>query len=306
MPSRRSAPAKSVVGEALPIYPIDHLSYSTVHSYFECPKKVQLAKERRAPAVPAWWFAGGSAVHATTEAYDRWSLLDPVARPRFQLKSEWEKAFDEEVSDIASRFPDKSTWRAAGSKDTPETYIRWKESLGPELVASYIRWRQRSDWSIWHSPQGEPGIELDIGGQFPGSPLAISGYLDRVFVEPLAGQRIIVDLKTGTRQPDGPLQFGVYNAGMILKYDAPCRTGYAFMNRKGELSKPHDLIKYTPEYVGRLFGQIGQAVQGKIYPAHTGGHCRMCDVSTACYAQDGEFSSLYDEDDPDFVGRTPF
>jgi hypothetical protein len=295
-----------VVGEKLPVYPITHLSYSTLSSWFECPKKVQLAKERKAPARTAWWFAGGSAVHAASDAYDRWTLLDPVGRPRFALKDEWDKAFDEEVDDIAKRHPDKSLWRNAGSKDVPETYARWKDTLGPELVKAYILWRQRSPWTLWHTPQGEPAIELDLSTTFPGCDREVKAYVDRVFVDPMMGDKIIVDFKSGTRQPEGPLQFGVYNAGMIELYGEPCRWGYAFMNRRAELAKPYDLTKYTPEYVGAQFAALGRAVTEKVWPAHVGHACKMCDVQTSCYAADGEFSALFDPDDPDYVNKVPF
>lgn len=298
---RRKADPTSVLGEPLPVRPITHLSYSTLTSWFECPKKVQLAKIRRAPTRTAWWFAGGSAVHAASDAYDRWSLKDPVGRPRFQLVDEWEQAFDTEVADIVKHHPDFSEWRNAGSKEAPETHDRWKYSLGPELVAAYVKWRRRSQWVLWVTPKGEPAIELDLSTSFPGCDREVKAYADRIFVDPLMEQRIIVDFKSGTRQPEGPLQFGVYNAGMTALHNSPCTWGYAFMNRKGELAKPYDLAKYTPEYVGKIFGQLSRAVQNEVWPAHVGHACKMCDVQTSCYAQGGEFSSLFDPDDPAHV-----
>lgn len=302
----RKFPQRSLEGEPLAIRPLGNLSYSTLDSWFSCPKSVQLRKERRAPATPAWWFAGGSAVHATTEAYDRWALLDPVERPRFMARDEWERAFDEEVNDISERFPDHSLWRNAGSKEAPETYDRWKNTVGPEQVKAYIAWRQRTGWALWTTPGGQPAIELDVGGQFPGSALVVKGYLDRVFVDPYTGRLTVVDIKTGSRQPEGPLQFGVYAAGLALNYQASPAFGYAFMTRKAILGKPFPLSKYTPEYVGKLFGHLSRAVTAEIWPAHVGQACRMCDVSAACFAADGEFSSLYDPDDPAYVGHVPF
>ena len=284
---------------------LPHLSYSTLDQWFRCPKSVELKKIRRAPGTPAWWFAGGSAVHEATEEYDRWTLLDPVERGRFMLRDVWEKAWDEQIRQLDERSPDRSTWRHAGSKEKPETYDRWKNTVGPEQVASYIKWRLATGWVVWHTDQGEPGIELDLGwGKSEQSLLPVKGYVDRIFVDPLTSGLTIVDIKTGSRQPEGPLQFGVYNAGLTLNHQVSAAFGYAFMTRKGELAKAFSLSKYTPTYVGRLFSHLAVAVQGEVFPAHVGQACRMCDVSAACYANDGEFSSLYDPDDPEF--EAPF
>jgi len=297
---------KSIVGEPLPVGKLGNLSYSTFDNWLQCPKKVELSKIRKAPTQGAWWFTGGTAVHTATEAYDRWSLLDPTGRPRFNLHEEWERAFDSTLWEDQERHPDLDQWRHGGNKDTPETHDRWKITLGPELVASYIKWRQRSQWTLWLTPDGEPGIELDLAGQFPGAALLVKAYVDRIFSDPIMDQLIVVDLKSGTRQPDSPLQLGVYGAGMAIKYGVHATWGYCFMNRKGELGKPYDLTKYTPEYVGKQFGYLNKAVDCGIYPAHVTNSCRMCDVSTACYAQGGEFSKLFDPDDPDWVGNVPF
>lgn len=302
----RKASKESVSGVALPVGKISNVSYSTLDKWFQCPKAVELTKIRKAPTRSAWWFAGGTAVHEATEAYDRWTLLDPLDRPRFDLRGEWERAFDGQVDDISSRQPDRSTWRHAGSKDTPETYDRWKNTVGPELVAAYIRWRQRTGWDIWHTESGVAGIELDLGGTFPGSSLPSKGFADRVFVDPYTQGLTIVDLKSGTRAPDSPLQFGIYAAGLILNHKVSAAFGYAFMNRKGELGKPFTLAKYTPEYVGQLLGRLSKAIENGIFPAHPGQACRMCDVAAACYAADGEFSKLYDPDDPEWSGAVPF
>lgn len=209
-------------------------------------------------------------------------------------------AFDAEVNDISARYPDRSLWRAAGSKDAPETYDRWKNTLGPELVAAYIRWRRRSQWVLWHTAAGEPAIELDLSTTFPGCDREVKAYADRIFFDPSMEQYIIVDFKSGTRAPEGPLQFGVYGAAMQLLHDKRCTWGYPFMNRKAQLGRAFDLGKYTPVYVGRQFAALSKAVEGQVFPAHVGSACKMCDVQTSCYAKDGEFSKLYDPDDPEY------
>ena len=69
---------------------------------------------------------------------------------------------------------------------------------------------------------------------------------------------------------------------------------------EGALGKAFDLSRYTPEYVGKLYGAVSRAVDAKAFPAHQGSSCRMCDVQDACYTNGGSQSHLYDSDDPDF------
>lgn len=282
---------------------ITHLSYSTLDQWFQCPKKVELAKIRKAPSLPAWWFAGGSAVHSATEAYDRWSLLDIVGREKFSIKNAFEYAFAREVAEISEKEPDRSKWRHAGPKTAPETLDKWMK-LGPLLVGNYIKWRRSTDYIIWVDTEDKGddpavGIETDLSTALPGCEREIKAYADRIFFSPSLDQVHIVDLKTGTRGPTTPLQFGVYGACLDHKYGLKASTGMAFMNREAKLGKPFDLARYDPRYVGRLFGNLSRAVDAQVFPAHLGSSCRLCDVQASCYAYGGELSSIYDPDDPD-------
>lgn len=285
---------------------IPHLSYSTLDAWFQCPKSVELRKIHRAPAVPAWWFAGGSAVHKATEDYDRWTLLDPVQRNRFSVVESFATAFEAEVAELDEKSPERSAWRHAGPKTAPETYDKWMK-LGPLLVGNYITWRRAMDYVIWQPEivrTTEPekivgpvtGIEIDLSSTLPGCEREIKAYADRIFWSPSLEQIHIIDLKTGTRGPRVPLQFGVYGACLEHLYGVKAATGAAFMNREGGLGKAFPLAKYTPQYVGRLFGNLSRAIDAKVFPAHQGSACRMCDVQDACYANDGPLAVQYDPD----------
>lgn len=306
-PSKRRA-----VGSALKLGEIKHLSYSTLDSWFSCPKAVELRKIQGAPAIPAWWFAGGSAVHKATEDYDRWTLLDPTQRPKFSIGEAFSTAFAAEVAELDEKSPDRTAWRHAGPKDAPETYDRWMK-LGPLLVGNYIKWRRSTDYVIWdaaehHQGPGDSrstavGIEIDLSFTPPGCDREIKAYADRIFFSPSLDQIHIIDLKTGTRGPNNPLQFGVYRAGLEARHGVVAATGMAFMNREARPGKAFDLAKYTPEYVGRLFGALSRAVDARVWPAHKGSSCRMCDVQESCYTNDGHLAELYDPDHPDYAPR---
>jgi putative RecB family exonuclease len=297
MPRRTPETNSSKLGE------IKHLSYSTLDAWFSCPKQVELRKIRKAPAVPAWWFAGGSAVHAATEEYDRWTLLEPTTRPKFSITETFSSAFMAEVQEIEQKEPDRTKWRHAGPKTAPETYDRWMK-LGPLLVGNYITWRRTTDYVVWRDDEDEGddpaiGIETDLSCVLPGCEREIKAYADRIFWSPGLQQIHVIDLKTGTRGPRVPLQFGTYGACLAHKYGITAATGAAFMNREGQLGKTFSLTKYTPQYVGRLYGYLSRAVDAGVFPAHQGSSCRMCDVQDACYANDGTQSHLFDPDDPD-------
>jgi len=293
----RSEPVESRWGE------IKHLSYSTLDAWFSCPKQVELRKIRKAPARPAWWFAGGSAVHSATEAYDRWTLLDPVGRPKFSISEQFNEAFLREVEEIRAKEPDESLWRHAGPKTAPETFERWAKN-GPLFVGNYITWRRTTDYVVWRDDEDtgdDPaiGIETDLSCVLPGCAREVKAYADRIFWTPALQQIHIIDLKTGTRGPRTPLQFGTYAACLKHKYGIDAATGAAFMNREGALGKPFSLAKYDPRYVGLLYGNLHRAVDAKVFPAHyTGGCSKMCDVSDACYAAGGARSGEFDPDDP--------
>lgn len=290
-----------VVGDPLKLGEIRHVSYSTLDQWFKCPKAVELAKIQRAPRLPAWWFAGGSAVHAATEEYDRWTLRDPVNRPRFRIVDEFMAAFDREVTDMQTNEPDTRLWRAAGPKDAPEAYDRWAAN-GPVLVGNYIKWRRTVDYVIWEASDAV-GIEIDLSFTPPGCDKELKAYADRIFWHPGLEQLHIIDLKTGTRGPNSPLQFGVYRAGLEALHGVVATTGTAFMNREGKTGKAFDLSLYDPRYIGILFGNLSRAIDARVFPAHKGSACRMCDVSASCYADGGALAELNDPDHPDYAPR---
>lgn len=49
-------------------------SYSQLTTYLACPRQYQLEKVARVPRRPGWYFAAGTAIHATVERYLRLSL----------------------------------------------------------------------------------------------------------------------------------------------------------------------------------------------------------------------------------------
>lgn len=52
---------------------VSHRSFSQFTSWLKCGKAYQLERVLEAPAMPAWYLVGGSAVHSAIETYLRGS-----------------------------------------------------------------------------------------------------------------------------------------------------------------------------------------------------------------------------------------
>lgn len=289
--------AVSLLGTALPAKrEVRHYSYSSRTKYEECPKGWELAYQMGAPKKGAVWFVGGKAVHRATEEWE----LGQLAGTPVDLPAVWDRVFREELASSQEQDPAMGSWRKAGVKaDNPngEDVAAWYSTIGPAQVEAYMAWRKRTPHlRVWTAPDGKPGIELDVSCSLPGFDLEVKAFIDRIFHDKLSNQLLVVDIKTGSRKPDRPLQFGVYAACTQERYGAVIAAGAAFMTRRGILTDLEPMAKYTPAYVGKHFGQMHRAVQAGYFPPKDGHHCGLCDVSAACFAVDGPLAAQYDPD----------
>jgi putative RecB family exonuclease len=260
----------------------EHISFSSRETLTRCARSWMLKYLAKAPQRPALWLAGGSAVHEVTEMYDR--AVDPE---KFDLAGLWRVQFDLQLMRLRRKDANEWNWNRSSS----EPIEVWNQ-MGPAFVQAYIDWRQRSPYEIWTTPDGVPAIELDVSGMLPGCPVEIKAYLDRV----------IVDIKTSKRPPKNADQFGVYAALLEAKYGVRARLGAPFMNRKAALGTPHELDKYTPAFVGEMFGEAWKQILSGDFPADgiDNGACYLCDTSSSCYAKGGPLSAQFDPADPSY------
>lgn len=267
-----------------------HLSFSSRENLLRCARSWFLKYMAKAAQTPALWLAGGSAVHEATEEYDRdWIRqgFEPGWDDR-TVNARWSRLFNHQLDKLRSKEPNEWSWRRSSS----EPIEVWNE-MGPAFVQAYIDWRQRAPYEIWTTPDGKPAIELDVSGMLPGCPVEIKAYLDRVFHDPVFDQLIIVDLKSGKRPPKSADQFGVYAALMEVKYGVRARIGAPFMNRRAALGTPFELEKYTPTFVGEMFGEAWKQIESGQFEANTNA-CFICDVSAACAAKGGPLAPQFD------------
>jgi len=253
----------------------------------------------KAPQRPALWLAGGSAVHEVTEEFDRAKIADPsIDPPTEAVDLMWNIAFQAQLYRLRAKDPNEWNWNRSQS----EPIEVWNQ-MGPAFVQAYIDWRQRSPYEIWTTPDGVPAIELDVSGYLPGCPVEIKAYLDRVVKDPVFDQLIIVDIKTSKRPPKNADQFGVYAALLEAKYGVRARLGAPFMNRKAALGTPHELDKYTPAFVGEMFGEAWKQILSGKFEANLN-ECFICDVSSSCAAKNGPLAAQFDPASPGY--KAPF
>lgn len=272
----------------LPLEQITHLSHSSRETLTRCAKSWQLKYLSDAPRRPALWSAGGSAVHETTELWDRGEVSDK------EVPSAWADCFEAQLQKLYAADANEWNWNRSPS----EPIEVWR-TQGLAFVQSYLDWRKRSPYAIWETPGGQPAVELDVSGVLPGCEPEIKGYVDRIFHDPVFDQLIIVDLKTGKRAPSGPEQFAVYGALVQVKYEVAPRLGAAFLNRKGTLGKPYELSEHTPEAVGEVFAEVWEEIQAGRFPANGfPDKCFPCDVIASCAIKGGPLAHLHDPDHP--------
>lgn len=263
---------------------VAHASYSSIDSWMQCGEKYRLTKVVGVLEEPAWWSVGGSAVHVATEWYDLGAHDGESATFLFTT------AFEEEVKKQAESTQTKPmTWRSSRGQDN-----HWWLENGPLMVQRWIEWREATGWHIAEivagvSDTGEdeviPGVEVAFEVEFNEGEPPLRGYIDRVFVTD-AGERVIVDLKTGSRKPAADMQLGYYKVGLELGYDIVSTIGGYWMARKnlGDQMEVVGLERYTPEFVGRFISGFHKARETGLYLPHVTSFCKTCGVASHCWA----------------------
>jgi putative RecB family exonuclease len=293
MAFKRSPKTISVQGSRQLLLP-EHLSHSSRELLLRCAKSWFLKYMTDAPRSVSLWTAIGSAVHEATEKYDRMQVN--CVEQAFHAGFVWERCFDAQLDELRRKEPDEYKWRFSPS----EPLGVWS-TLGPQLVQSWVDWRQRSPYTVWITPDGVPAIELDVSGMLPGCPVEIKGYVDIVMEDPVFGQLVIIDKKTSKRPPASVEQFATYAALLEAKYGRRARLGAAFMNRKGTLATPWDLDGVTPQSVGAVFGDAWEQIKAGKFPADPGKACFLCDTSSSCAVKNGPLAPLHDPASPGYA-----
>src|SRR5260221_7764772 len=164
----------------------DHLSYSSLSTYNQCPRRYYLGRIKKAEALPAWYFAIGTAVHSAIEA-----KLEGMSESSFSVES----YFIAEVERLMLIEPDTSLWLHGGSKDEPVIEERALKRA-QECFETALEILQ--DCDILE-------VEPDITGYLPGCNLPIMAYPD-VLVEHRKHGPLIIDGNSEAIKPKHQLR----------------------------------------------------------------------------------------------------
>jgi hypothetical protein len=267
------------------------LSHSAVEDYAQCGEKYRLRRVARVPQVPGWALVGGSAFHATTEHLDNLDFgYDDGGTGSF------EEAFEAEQTDRVEStgvLPDE--WAASGraSKEYPNKEDRefWLKN-GPKWVLQYRRFLAASPWQVWLTPDGEPAIELELEWFLEDIP--VKGYIDRIYENVVTGALLIVDLKTGAREPMGTKQLVTYHNGLRALWkeqgwhsEAP-RYGSYYMARSGLLTSPEVVADLDDGRLEFDYSNARKGIEAGIFLPSKSTLCGSCNVRAYCREFGGE------------------
>lgn len=192
-----------------------------------------------------------------------------------------------------------AVWQVSGkaTKEWPNAEDEsWWRANGPRMVERWMEWRTKYTWDPWVTPDGELAIELAIEEPVLGEPL--KHYIDTVFATAPDNDRpVIVDIKSGAKPPDSPLQLGVYKVVIENRYPGVKIAGGAFwFARSGELGPIINLDKYTPQLIARYAREVRMARGARVFLPRISSFCRTCKVGRFCAINGGAESHF----DPDY------
>ena len=272
-----------------------HRSWSQIHTYQSCPKSYQLTRILRAPETPAWYLAGGSALHDVIEhiSIRMWHGENPSGA---NLLEEWNLALDQQIERLETETGvPQAEWRRGGraTKDKPnkEDGVWWR-SDGYRQLGGYIDWLTQAyadGVRIFDDKAGpwvERGVNISIGN------VPVKMFLDLVVVLP-GGELMVIDHKSGSRTPL-PGQLRLYAYGMDAADQPRPSLGAYFMTRTGELSAPWSLPADYDPVLDDLFINVDGAIRAQVFPPHLGTHCGSCGVAQFCAAYGGAKADEYD------------
>lgn len=264
----------------------NYLSYSGMDSLLACGEKFRLERVMNAPQAPAWWFLAGDVIHRATEICD----LEGIDRAP-DAYNVFHTLFETAVYDIEDMSKMRVGGRATKEFPNKEDRAFWL-AKGPGQVWGWVEWRNRrfqEGWQFFELPDGSPAVEVAFEVEFANT--LVKGYIDRVMVND-NGELMVVDLKSGSREPESALQLGVYALGMKRKFGVTPPLGAYFMTRKAELTEPKSLVNYSENNLGIWFDKARFIIENEAFIPHVTSWCNTCSVAPYCVAVGGNPDGL--------------
>lgn len=256
---------------------LEHMSYSALSRYEECPRSFYLGRVKRAEEKQTWFFALGSAVHHCVEDYLQTGVV-PEFTDRFYPLVEKQLKID----------PVDVNWLAGGSQDDP--IIRDKAvELGKRCVENAIKFLE--DIDVWH-------VEYDATGSLPGCDVPIKAFID-ILGEHKKHGPVIGDWKSGKQKPKNNLQLETYRA-LTRETFPDIKKGLWFMvNPDAAKARPIDLSSVDASALGARYQAAYEKIKERKWQANAGFHCRFCVMAPNCLVQSPgtKRATYYDKSD---------
>lgn len=261
---------------------LEHMSFSALSRYEECPRSFYLGRVKRAEEKQTWFFPLGSAVHESVEGY-----IETGDVPQF------EDLFYPMIERQLLIDPVDVNWLAGGSQDDP--IIRDKAvQLGKRCVENAVKYLE--DIDVWH-------VEYDATGTIAGCEVPIKAFIDIVGEHKKHGP-VIVDWKSGKTKPKTPLQLETYGVLWNSQFpDDMIDVGlWAMVNPDAPNARPiKGLTKVDASALGARYQKAYDAVKARKWQANHGFHCRFCVMAPNCLIESpGTARAMYyDKSDED-------
>lgn len=264
---------------------LEHMSFSALSRYEECPRSFYLGRVKRAEEKQTWFFPLGSAVHESIEAY-----IETGDVPQF------EDLFYPMIEKQLLIDPIDVNWLAGGSRDDP--IIRDKAvQLGKRCVENAVKYLE--DIDVWE-------VEYDASGMIAGCEVPIKAFIDIVGEHKKHGPSI-VDWKSGKTKPKTNLQLETYAVRLnshqskfqdrAVKFD----TGlWGMVNPDAPNARPvKGLAEVDASALGARYQKAYEAVKAKKWQANHGYHCRFCVMAPNCLIESPgtQRATYYDKSD---------
>ena len=275
------------------------LSYSSLSSYAECPRKWYLRRRERLPDSTWWATLLGSAVHAATEQMDRleWVGLDWDLDEAIRIMHE---EFDKEILEAVNRGQEvrasgkilkENGWTGGPSKKDQA----WCREYGPIMMQRFAEWRKSNGLRI-AVIDGLPAVEVPFeilltqaseGGI---ETVKLRGYIDRVYQRPLRKGYVVVDIKSGGI-PMSNLQLETYGVGITTMGLEGPHEG-AFWAPGAKDADAGKVVGPTPLHgdvniLADLYLSAQRGIQANAFPPNTASYCGSCQVKKYCTAFSG-------------------
>ena len=262
-----------------------YVSHSGLSTWLNCGWQFYLSRIQKVPENPSYWLVGGSSVHEATEVYDVTGTEN--FDPTIAFNEAWKRNYERSDNGMEFRAGGRSTKAYPNGEDAT-----WWLTEGPKQVDRWVQFRKDSGYQLFELPDGRPAIEVVMDQEVSGVP--VKAVLDRLFVTP-NGELIVVDIKTGSREPASKMQMGIY-AIMVEKTFGVRPVGGAYwMSRTGELTDTVNLDNFTEPRLGSWVKNFEKAIDNNIYIPAPGFMCGTCGVNSACYVVNGKDSHKYPE-----------